>query len=106
MSPIEAQAEVIAAVAREYEFNIQYDSLPEATQAVMRAFDTYLSVLPCGCEASLLVRRKVFTFGLARGGMPLAHDLLRQLKDYGDYCGFAWAGMFLGVEKKDGYIHS
>ena len=31
---------------------------------------------------------------------------ITRMHNYGDYFGFEYAGMFLGVEKKDGYIHS
>lgn len=28
-----------------------------------------------------------------------------RVQNYGDYCGLAWCGMFIGIEK-DGYTHS
>jgi len=31
--------------------------------------------------------------------------MFNSVENYGDYCGLAWAGMFLGIEK-DGYTHS
>lgn len=37
--------------------------------------------------------------------IPTFPEFLKKVEDYGDYCGLAWQGMFVGIEK-DGYAHT
>lgn len=71
--------------------------------AIQLAVEKWIANIYCPCNPPMEVRRAIVRKFVHEQGK--VEQVLHDLKEYGGYYGFAWAGMFVGVER-DGSIHT